>query len=503
MYQIEQIVVEGKQIFDMIFNYINTEESNKEIHAVEGDLFSMAMMLFRNLLTNVIARRSNELHNDHDSIKNDLNLPSHGSKTRKYTSIFGDIEIKRSYYWEKGREGVFPLDQELNLPESNYSYLLQKWVQSGVADTPYNQATKGLTELLGLPLPSSTQQIIAKNVSSSFSEYYEQKTNLDDFEGSMLIASADCKGIAMVPSERPDKPKEKLPKIRRGKGDKKKGLRKDATVVSDFSINPEPRRADEVLNGLMSVNGEKSLKEDYASTGKDKQNNDRKPINKHVSASMKGKVKAIQELVTRLEKRDPSQSKPIFVLIDGEKSLKDRIEEEFKKLGWEHRVEGYCLDIVHALEYLWDASTALYGEGDFKRIDWVHHKTLNLLDGHVSRVINSICRQLNEKDSKLKPGQKTTLRAVIRYFENHKDMMQYDKYLAKGLPIATGVIEGACSSLVKDRTDRSGMKWTKNGVQAVLCLRALKQNGDWEEYWNYYIEQERARLYGEPAKLAA
>ncbi|MFQ5796026.1 MAG: hypothetical protein ACE5JP_13390 [Candidatus Bipolaricaulia bacterium] len=74
-------------------------------------------------------------------------------------------------------------------------------------------------------------------------------------------------------------------------------------------------------------------------------------------------------------------------------------------------------------------------------------------------------------------------------------MMRYDAYLAAGYPIATGVIEGTCGSLVKDRTDRSGMKWTRQGVQAVLDLRALKRNGDWEAYWEYHIEKEHQRLY--------
>ena len=82
-------------------------------------------------------------------------------------------------------------------------------------------------------------------------------------------------------------------------------------------------------------------------------------------------------------------------------------------------------------------------------------------------------------------------------------MMKYDEYLAKGLPIATGVIEGACGSLVKDRAERSGMKWTHDGVQAVLNLRALKRNGDWEPYWDFHLEREYERIYGHIKELEA
>ena len=82
-------------------------------------------------------------------------------------------------------------------------------------------------------------------------------------------------------------------------------------------------------------------------------------------------------------------------------------------------------------------------------------------------------------------------------------MMHYDEYLRCGYPVATGVIEGACGCLVKDRTGCSGMKWTHKGVQAVLDLRAVKQNGDWEEYWTYHVKQERERLYEISKKVAA
>ena len=104
---------------------------------------------------------------------------------------------------------------------------------------------------------------------------------------------------------------------------------------------------------------------------------------------------------------------------------------------------------------------------------------------------------------KLRESQKKTLQKAITYFSNHQHMMKYDEYLAKGLPIATGVIEGACGSLVIDRVERSGMKWTHKGAQAVLNLRALKRNNDWDSYWSSYLENEHKRMYGDPEELQA
>jgi len=68
------------------------------------------------------------------------------------------------------------------------------------------------------------------------------------------------------------------------------------------------------------------------------------------------------------------------------------------------------------------------------------------------------------------------------YFEKNIQAMKYDEYLAKGWPIATGIIEGACRHVVKDRCERSGMRWTEQGVEAFLRLRCIHQNGDWEAY---------------------
>lgn len=68
------------------------------------------------------------------------------------------------------------------------------------------------------------------------------------------------------------------------------------------------------------------------------------------------------------------------------------------------------------------------------------------------------------------------------YFESHRKRMKYDEYLAEGDPIATGVIEGACRHLVKDRLERSGMRWTQAGAQALLNLRALRQSSNWDEF---------------------
>jgi hypothetical protein len=144
---------------------------------------------------------------------------------------------------------------------------------------------------------------------------------------------------------------------------------------------------------------------------------------------------------------------------------------------------------------VWELSTSLHGEKGSDRVLWVRKQGLAILQGKVGYVIGGL-KQMLVKGQTLKAGQKIVLQKVITYLENHKHMMKYNEYLALGLPIATGVIEGACGSLVKDRVERSGMKWTHKGAQAVLNLRALKRNGDWDSYWDLHLQNEYQRLYG-------
>jgi hypothetical protein len=497
-YQNEQLIVEQQNIFNNIDQYIKTESTEHELHRSEEVIFSELLKLGHILLQRVVANHGDGGKRQSIQTTNGEQLPRHGKKTKLYHSIFGSITIERAYYWKLDSKGICPLDAKLNLPRNSQSYLLQKWVQSGVAENPYEQTAQNLSKLLHLDLASSEQQLISRKAAQLLPDYYKQK-NMQEADGKILVATADCKGVAMVPSERPSQSKGN-PSTRRGKGEKKKGLRKDAVVTSDYSFNPEPRQPGELIEGLMKVNSNEAP----PSPRKKKSSKIRKrePINKQVNACMFGKQQAISDLADRLAQRDPSATRSIFVLLDGEKSLKTGIEKEFAKRNWNGRIAGYCLDIIHALEYLWDASTALHGEKNPKRSQWVHQQTLALLDGRVGRVIGGLKQVLNKRDSSLKKSQTQALEKVIIYFENHKDMMCYDEYLKRGFPIATGIIEGACSSLVKDRTDRSGMKWTKVGAQAVLNLRALKRNGDWEAYWLYYMESERKRLYGSMALAA-
>lgn len=491
MYQIEQQVVEQNSIWEKIRHYIEEGALREEAHEVEENLFRMLLKLGLALLKEVFARHGSGRETETVTGTDGAQIPYHSLKTRRYLSIFGLLEIERAYYWSKeSGAGVHPLDARLNLPEKRYSYLLSKWVDSKIAEEPYDEAIAEFNGILGLQVWKHGQEDMVRSVSRDVEAFYRDKPGFDAAcEGPILAATADCTGVVMVPSERPKESKKHAATT----DDKaKKGRKRAATVTSDFSFKPQKRTPEEMIAVLMK---EHERAQSKGKAAEKKEAKPRSPLNKQVFASMTGKADAIRLLADRIEKRDPQGKKPIYVQIDGDPALQNAILDEFEKRGWADRLGGLCLDIMHAMGYVWDAGTALFGEKKPQQKAWVKKQGLALLEGKVATVIGSLRQTITKRKAQLGAATTKVLEKTVTYLHNHRHMMDYSYYLQKGYPIATGVIEGTCGSLVKDRTDRSAMKWTRAGAQAVLSLRALKRNADWDSYWDYHIHKEQQRLY--------
>jgi hypothetical protein len=472
-----------------LLKFLATEAHKIELHKVEDRMYKLFLAIGKDLLNEFLHNKGTG-KKDFVKVSGDEIIPFHSIKSRKYLSIFGHISIKRAYFWKHGIRGIFPLDMELNLPVRIHSYLLDKWLQKGISQGPYEEAIDSINDILYLKTTKQVSQKISVEASQDIENYYKQKSDFPE-EGSHIIIQADCKGIVMVPRERPET---KLTDAftRRAKGVSKIGTKKDSVVTADYSINPTKRTPKDVLEGLMQINSNK--KNENKSPNRKKKES---PINKQVFATMQGKEKAFEMLLDRVKSRDPNEAKPIFILIDGAVSLEKGLLKELNKRNWQSRLSGCCLDIVHATEYLWDASTALHGEASPERVLWVRSALSLLLNNKVGSVIKDLENKINL--TKLTKFKIKRLKRTITYFKNHKHMMEYKKYLNEGYPIASGAIEGACNTLVKDRTERSGMLWTKKGAGAVISLRSVQCNEDWDKYWNYYVQNSAKRLYGHMA----
>ena len=149
------------------------------------------------------------------------------------------------------------------------------------------------------------------------------------------------------------------------------------------------------------------------------------------------------------------------------------------------------VDLIHVLEYVWDSAWCFFKEGDPAAERWVHEKTLAILEGKAGIVAAAIRR----KATKLGLSEENRAKAdrTADYLLNKAPYLDYPTALQSGWPIATGVIEGACRHLVKDRMDITGARWGLAGAEAILKLRALITNGDFDQYWQYHLAHERHR----------
>jgi hypothetical protein len=145
---------------------------------------------------------------------------------------------------------------------------------------------------------------------------------------------------------------------------------------------------------------------------------------------------------------------------------------------------------------LWDVVNVLLGEQHPQRLEWMTDYTLKILSGQTQQIITSF--QKMAQDQQYTTTQRTQLEKTATYFQRNLPFMAYDTYLKQGWPIASGVIEGACRHFVKDRCELSGMRWTQTGAENLFRLRAVAENGDWDDYHLFRKRQRHARLYHQP-----
>ncbi len=431
MYDVETLHVKQRKILQEIFEYVSGAALGKDLYSVENDLFRYVLSMGHAFLCEVIARHGTGKGEGPINVEDD-DLPYHMDKESTYQSVFGEVKINRTYYWRKGEKGAFPLDAKLNLPDRRYSYLLDKWVQSSVIEMPYEKSVKRFAELLGIPVTKLGQQNVAREVGRYFTEFYRQKPVFDPAtEGSLIGVQADGKGVRMIPSEKPQVGKDAKP--RRGKGDKSGGLRRMAVATADFTFKPSPRSPEEMVAVLMKENIQAKVAANTVEKQVGRGNRAREGLNVQVAASMAGKRVAFAELAARIKRRDPKGEKKIVVFLDGERALEDQLLLLFKEAGLAERIDAVVLDIMHVMEYVWEAGTALHGEKGVGRNPWVKEHALAILEGRVGRVIGGLKQILTKQN--LRTSQIKALKKVITYFENHKHMMRYDRYLSSGYPI--------------------------------------------------------------------
>jgi hypothetical protein len=257
----------------------------------------------------------------------------------------------------------------------------------------------------------------------------------------------------------------------------RRGTKKEAVVTCLYTIAPYVRTAEEVAAAILHEGERKPMRRRPT------------PVGKEQHATLAGKAVACADLAQRAAQREGRQIQHRVALTDGAEALQSQVQAHCPS-------HSLILDIMHANEYLWEAAGALMGEAEVKRRRWLRPKLVQLLEGKTTTVIRSL--EVAAAAPQRSPSQRKVLERTIGYYRRNQAYMRYDQYLAHGWPIGTGVVEGACGHLVKDRLEQAGMRWTVPGAQAILDLRAVRLNGDWDAYWRFHRQQQHQRLYVTP-----
>lgn len=388
---------------------------------------------------------------------------------RCIVTIFGKVFIKRIGYGIKGKASIHPLDEQLQLPVRSYSYEIQRRLVKKTVQGPFDEAIDSLCEATGVSVPKRTAEDIVVEASKDFDSFYAcREGNAEEEVGPILVGSVDCKGIPMVKSELTQKI------VRKGKG-KKAQKKKMAVVAAVFTQSPYFRTPEEVVESLFD-------------TEKKKEKSKRvKPEKKRIWASLKaGKDLFINNVCEEMNRRDTGEKKFRVVVTDGERALQIRVGRIMNGVV-------LVLDFLHVLEKLWEAGHAFYGEGSDLAEEFVRNRALRILQGNVSQVVKGIRQMVTKR--KLSNKKQKKLLGIAKYYYRNRFRMRYNEYLAKGLPIASGSVEGACKNLIKDRMERSGMRWASKMAEAMLKMRAIYLSGDFKEYWDYYVSKDQERIF--------
>lgn len=398
---------------------------------------------------------------------------------REISTLFGSVVISRIGYQQRKKSRVYPMDEKLKLGSNKYSDGLKQRVLKQVVNTAYDNAVEQIESTTGARVNKRQMQNIAKEVSVDFDEFYDCRARHIDVDcDDLLVISTDGKGINMCPNalRAPTAKAARQPKLKtRLSPGEKTNKKRMAQVNTVYDVGRNPRTPEMIMQKNNADSNVKLF-----------------PIkirNKRVWASIEKDAKTnIDTAFREAKKRDPNQTREWVFLVDGNIHQLNTI----KKLRTHYHVKGMIvMDFIHVLEYLWSAGWELFAKNDPKIETWVEQKAIEILRGKAGRVAQSL--GLSAYHRKLK--NRKNIDACIRYLKNNKGHLQYDKALALGYPIATGVIEGACRHLIKDRFDITGARWSLDGAEAMLKLRSLKSSGDLNEYLVFHKEKEMDRLY--------
>jgi hypothetical protein len=402
---------------------------------------------------------------------------------RMLATLFGTVQVTRCAWRRPGAGNLYPADAALSLPAPRHSHTLARLAALEAVRSSFETAHASITSRCGPVIGKRQVEQSVVNAAADIAAFYAARIPVPCAASTLLVISADSKGIVMRPGAL--RPATAKAAARQGKmrtrltAGEKPNRKRMATLACVYDTDPAPRRPHDVIAPPGGRHGSRKPR----------------PRPRAKAKWLAGSVEhdpaeVIAAAFDQAEARDPQHRRKRVVLVDGAEHQLELIRAEASRRDVAISI---VIDLVHVLEYLWRAAWSLHAAGDPAAEDWGAVKALAILAGASARVAVEITAEADA--ASLTGSQRNGADPCVRYLTGKQDFLRYDQALAAGWPIATGVIEGACRHLIGDRLDISGARWGLEGAEAVLTLRAVISNGDFDEYWHFHLAREHQRLY--------
>jgi hypothetical protein len=485
--EVERSIAAGEEALQALMQCARDQASQLEAHEAEKGLFKRLLPMGLAAMKLSFAQRGTGDMGAAITRADGMILPREQQlRGRDSFCLFGTFDVARTCDRTPGEPGIFPLDAQVNLPERCYAYVLQEWMTLFDVEHPFKDSAGVFAQLFDLEVAESVLMAVAKASPQDYEAFYAQRpVPPEATAGECLVVSVDGKGVPMIKAEAVQLT------AQLGTGEQRQRTKEALVGVSD-PVDPKPRAPEALAELLVDPEAARARRQRADIV-------DEAPRAQHVrrlASLVRTKQAVMERIKADVERRDPQHRKPLVVRLDGALGLWRLATTRFKP--WK-RVTC-VLDIMPVVGYLWAAANALCGESSKDGRRWVQAKLTELLRGKVGYVLGGLRQILTKR--RLRKSVRETLAHVITCFHNHRRWMPYDTYLARGLPVGTGVVESACGSVVKHRMEGEGKRWSLEGAEAMLTWRSLTKSHDHDlrAYWRFRAHQERARLYARKPK---
>jgi len=401
-------------------------------------------------------------------------------QSRPLRTIFGEHTIQ-SYVYSRGSKRKIelrPIDARINLPEQKGSYLLQKFTQLFCVEKAFGVGAEQFAMIFQQKLSVDVLEDINRAMGAQAEQFLDElPTPPVEQEGALLVVTADGKGVPLVKADA-----QQVPAF-----DQKErpGNRRMATLGCVYSVDPHVRTPEQIVAALFrdatvpqptTARPEPCFKHYrgyFAQPGQEGE----EPI----PSAWRTWSWLSEEVKTR---HRPGQ--PIVCVMDGQPILweasagcLDEIVAELQQAKSTSPPVVEILDILHVSGYVWKMAKVFESHHEHQEA-FAYDRLLRILQGDVAGVITGLRRMATLRD--LKGEALKTVTIACNYFEKNAQRMRYHEYLQAGYPIASGVIEGACRHIIKDRMEQGGMRWTLEGAEAMLNVRSVYASSYAEDF---------------------